>query len=251
MYSLPGKRTTRGQGLVEYALVIALVGLLTILGITLFGEKNHDIYNRIISSISGTQTANTEVEGEKNRFTLTTCEGEVSNIKNWKINTDGKKDWESNGSAMCIANNRSSQNFGYSKCSQNKAIPSDYEVELVNAHLTQGDGINLMFRVNKYSQKPDGYAFTYDAASNAFLLVKWVKGNRTTIASTPAGKYDRLVPHTVKVQVEGTTIKAFVDGNLVLTAQDSTYASGGTGIHVAGDDTRACFDDLVIRTSGE
>lgn len=45
------KRLERGQGLVEYALILVLVALAVIIGLTIFGQDVNDLYDLILTEI--------------------------------------------------------------------------------------------------------------------------------------------------------------------------------------------------------
>ena len=49
---LPGKRAQPGQGLVEYALVIAVVAVIAVAGLTLLGNNLHSTFSNLIENLN-------------------------------------------------------------------------------------------------------------------------------------------------------------------------------------------------------
>lgn len=92
------------------------------------------------------------------------------------------------------------------------------------------------------------FAGNSDAVHNAIHIVN--NADRTKINTEPAGESKALLKEikwytlTVKRDVDKGTIEAFVDGELVLTAVDSTFKSGKIGVG-SFDDTGA-FKDVKL-----
>jgi hypothetical protein len=98
----------------------------------------------------------------------------------------------------------------------------------------------------------NGYSFQYDPGyyPGSFIFRKWVNGREiaTPFAVSKAPGFDWYsAPRDVRVVVKGDTFTAYVDGQPVLTAQDSTYTSGGTGLRT-WDSTQVCFDQFGLNS---
>jgi len=99
----------------------------------------------------------------------------------------------------------------------------------------------------------NGYVFQYDPGyyPGAFIIRKWVNGRELSapIAVAKAPGYDWYSsPRDIEVVVEGDTFTAYVDGVEVLTATDSTYATGGSGLR-NWDSTKVCFDQFGMQSA--
>jgi hypothetical protein len=124
---------------------------------------------------------------------------------------------------------------------------SDYVVHLRVATLLEGNGYGVMFRMQNYTNSPSGYGFQYDPGLKAFVFRKWVNGKESVISSyKPGNDYEwHNVSRDVKVVVKGTRMEAYIDDELVLTATDDSYSSGGVGLRTWYGSS-ACFDDFEI-----
>ncbi len=85
-----------------------------------------------------------------------------------------------------------------------------------------------------------------DGDSGIFDLYKLADGQWTSLAQAPC------VPrkgawYSLKVEVKGSEIKGYVDGNLVLQARDSTYPTGGVGIGVTEDAMTNRYRHVLVR----
>jgi len=69
------------------------------------------------------------------------------------------------------------------------------------------------------------------------------------------GKYDfdakKNVWYNLRVEVVGDSINGFLDGNQVISVQDTTFKSGGIGIGVLEDDMINYYDDVIVRPIGQ
>jgi hypothetical protein len=52
-------------------------------------------------------------------------------------------------------------------------------------------------------------------------------------------------PHDFDISVKGDTYTVFMDGKQILSAKDSTYTTGGSGLR-SWDSTSACMGDFSI-----
>jgi hypothetical protein len=65
------------------------------------------------------------------------------------------------------------------------------------------------------------------------------------IAIAPMGPDVFNTPHDFDINVKGDTYTVSMDGEQILSATDSTYTTGGTGLR-SWDSTSACVGDFSI-----
>jgi Flp pilus assembly pilin Flp len=226
-----------GQSATEYGLILVLLAAVSIGALTSFGVSLQDMYCGLIGSLGGEPAACTGSEIWAENF---------DNLDAWNI-TDGKK-WDDEEGELCVGPGGEHRGF------TGGDDWDDYTVNVDRANLDHGDGYGVYFRVN---DEPDinGYVFQYDPGyrggsypNGAFLIRKVVNGGETSpIAAQPAPDdfdwYD--VDRQVSVEVEGDTFTAFVDGEQVVQATDSQFATGRVGLRT-WDGSLGCFDDLTV-----
>lgn len=231
------KKNLRGQGLLEYALLIALIVVGIILIMNLFGFTVRDVYCMAASKISGSEDG-----GACQPANL--CQDDfLSDLGGWNT-LDGK--WVVKDGKLCNVTVGRTLNT----CSIAENL-TDYTIILDGAKLNAGDGFGVFFRAQMTPKGLTGYIFQYDPGLNAFVFRKWVNGKELNppFAVAPAKGYDWYgAPHDIRVEVKGNTFTAYIDGVPVLTAQDSTYTNGGSGLRT-WDSTQACFDQFGIESA--
>jgi len=234
-----------GQGLVEYALILSLVVLVVLIGVTMFGGQLSKTYENVM----------VEMPPYESQTSGTHCSSEMSSLDEWNLAGGGKKDeWFAENGKVCN-NHGGGSSFAFSECSQSEDMSNseDYVIELKDVVLTQGHGYGIMFRLQNYDKKPNGYAFQYDPGMNGLVFRKWVKGRevRKPLASVRLRDYEWYdIPRDIMVRIEGSTMHAYIDGKLVLSAKDDTYSKGGVGLRTWGK-TEVCFDDFSIKSTAE
>ena len=83
-------------------------------------------------------------------------------------------------------------------------------------------------------------------SSNRVLLERLVGGASTTVASAPLA-VSTGTWYTLRLEVQGGTLRAIVDGALLATASDSQFSAGRVGLVTLN--ARAEFDDVQVDTS--
>ena len=220
-----------GQGLVEYGLLLALLAIGTVLIMSLNGTSVSDLYCRAANGISGGKACN-----GRQKYCEDTFDKDLSQ---WQTSTNMSL---TNGQ-MCFSNGLQVLN----KCSL-KLPQSDYDINLNDVTLKQGNGYGVYFRTTTDASGLDGYAFQYDpGVGNKLLIRRWANGAEimSPIAMVPIDATIYNVPHNFKISVKGDTFTVFMDGKQVLSAKDSTYPTGGTGLR-SWDSTSACLNDFSI-----
>jgi hypothetical protein len=220
-----------GQGMVEYALLLLLGVIGTLLILQLAGISVKDVYCKVASGFKA---------GACVRDTAY-CQDDFSNLNNWK-NLTGP--WKIIDGKACIQGGGEA----YNKCSLSNMKESDYTVELDGAKLDAGNGYGIFFRSTLGSQGMNGYAFQYDPGLNGYVIRKWVNGKEINpplaYKAVPGNDWNGSA-HKISVKVQGDTFTCYVDGKPVLTATDNTYPTGGSGLRT-WDSTIFCVDNFTI-----
>ena len=231
MKKTSGRISQRGQGLVEYGLLIVLVAIGLILIMRLMGVSVSDLYCQAVNGITSGSA----------------CKGQIYCQDSFDGNTSGWQNMSgtptTQNGQMCFSGGLQNLN----KCST-KMSQSDYVVNLNGVTLTNGNGYGVYFRSTLTGSGLNGYAFQYDpGAGNALLIRRWVNGTEVNppIAKVPINSTVYNAPHDFKIVVKGSTYTVYMDGVKVMTAQDSTYPTGGTGLR-SWDSTSACLKDFNV-----
>jgi hypothetical protein len=221
-----------GQGLVEYVLLLALLVIGLVLVLSLSGISLSELYCSVASGIGGGKACN-----ERRIYCEDQFDGDTSG---WQTISGSAA--TGNGQ-MCFSNYAQNLN----RCSTQMA-QSDYVINLNGVTLTQGNGYGVYFRTTLTSSGLNGYIFQYDpGAGNALLIRRWINGAEimTPLARVPINSTIYNVPHDFTIVVKGSAFTVFMDGVQVMTAQDSTYPTGGVGLR-SWDSTSACFSGFSI-----
>lgn len=224
----------KGQGLVEYALLVVLVAIALILILQLTGVRLSDVYCSVASGITGEETC---TQGGENY-----CSDDFSSeLDGWDTLTGA---WKSGDGQVCTAGSA----WAFNQCSLEMNV-SNYTVSLDGVSLTKGNGYGIVFRASEAGKKFNGYTFQYDPGygGGAFIFRKWVNGRELSpFAVAPASGFDWYgSPKDVQLVVNGNQFTAYVDGQPVLTGSDSTYTEGGVGLR-SWDGSEVCFDNFSI-----
>lgn len=230
-----------GQGIIEYALILAIVSLISIVGVTVLGQGAKKNYEDILASL------NVATPGPIDAIEF--CRADMTGIIDWDFQGNRSKSWTSTNGKMCMINDGGS-NYAYNNCSKN-TMPTndDYVVRLDGANLIDGNGYGIMLRMQDYSDKPTGYSFQYDPGKGYFVFKKWENGKESDIAKARPPGYPNYNWHDaardVVVEMKGNTMSAYVDGQLVLVAVDDTFTNGGAGLRTWYK-TNVCFENFSI-----
>ena len=239
-FFLHRKPFNQGQGLVEYGLILALVAVIVIIGVTLFGKGIEEDYDDVVLALGGTLS-----EGNQSSY----CSSEMDNLDDWGLAGAGKDGWFVENGQLCKESSGSSS-YAYSGCTQTESMinTSDYVVTITGVTMTQGDGYGIMFRLQDYDGNPNGYIFQLDPGLHGLVFRKWVNGWEVwqPLSYIKIEDYEWYnTPRDVTIKVEGNMMSAYIDQELVLTATDDTYDAGGAGLRT-WDSTNVCFDDFNV-----
>lgn len=234
LQALSGKAFQRGQGFVEYGLLLTLVAIGIVLAMSLAGVSISDLYCNAANSVGG---------GEACKGEETYCQDNFdANTEGWQ-NVSGKS--EIQGSKMCFPSSAQILN----KCST-KMKQSDYTIDLNGVTLSKpGRGYGVYFRSTMTEKGLNGYAFQYDpGAGNALLIRRWINGREVTtpISRVPINSTIYDAPHDFKIIAKDSTFTVMMDGAQVMTAQDSTYPTGGVGLRTWDNFPTTCLNNFSI-----
>jgi Flp pilus assembly pilin Flp len=215
----------KGQGLVEYALLMVLVAVITAAGMQAAGVSGKSLFCKAATGLGGTPG---------------TCSASLfqddfnGNLSQWNT-VSGT--WVINNGKLC--NSNGGQIFA-------PVSGSNYVVTLTNALLTAGNGYGLFFRAANFSSV-NGYDFQFDPGVGGFVFRQWFQGNEfAPSAFNKLSNYDYYSqPHTIAIVVQNNTFTAIVDNVQVLQMTDSTYTQGGIGLRT-WDSSVVCFDKISV-----
>lgn len=230
----------QGQGIPEYALLIAAVAL-TVIGIlSLLGIRISDVYCEITEELGAAGSCRSLLffddfgSGGVNWYSF------YGQDDNWTFNDDDDPNvcHTSQGGDVLLAE---------------ESNGSDYNIA-TDANLTSGNGYGLFFRTTKNEAgRIEGYTFQYDPGygGGQFIMRKWVNGYELWppfAAARPADDFDwHNVNRKVEVDVQGDSFTAIVDGEEVLTGTDDSYPEGSVGLRTWGG-SQVCFDNFQVES---
>jgi hypothetical protein len=100
----------------------------------------------------------------------------------------------------------------------------------------------LIFRIQ---DKDNYYILRANALEDNVGLYKYAGGRRSGLklgtAAVASGQW-----HELRVEVESSSMRGFLDGQLVVEATDDTYAAGRIGLWTKADSV-TCFDDVQVQ----
>ncbi|MEL7471620.1 MAG: hypothetical protein AAFN27_24465, partial [Pseudomonadota bacterium] len=109
------------------------------------------------------------------------------------------------------------------------------------------DGIGLLFR---YTDPDNFYKLEADAQTGLVMLTRQFEG-RETILARGYGEYTPGEAQDWRVEIEGSTIRTFIDGKAVFGTEvdDRTLTEGTVGLYGWGSENLT-FDDVVVTDLG-
>jgi pectate lyase len=107
------------------------------------------------------------------------------------------------------------------------------------------NGSNRFFAVLARAQSNTSYYYLALRSNNTVELKKLVSGSSTTLA-TAAVSVSANTWYTLRLEVNGTSLKGFVNSQQAVSATDSQFSSGNVG--VATFYASASFDDVTVET---
>ncbi len=226
-----------GQSLVEYCLLLLLVAIIVLGGVWLVGMRVSRAYGRVTTNIGESEEVPTPVP------TATPEEGS-SSWQEWQ--EAAGSGWRAETTRYCVDQQGEHRSF------YGAENWTDYIIR-VKANLYQGEGYGVFFRAVDVSHV-SGYVFQYEPTcrylgrEGCFSLRK-VVGGRVEYpfarSSVPSDYEWYNAPRDIEVQVEGSSFRAFIDGEEVLMGTDGEYTHGQVGLRT-WDASEVCFWEFTI-----
>lgn len=210
------------QSVLEYALLVAVFALVLVASIPTLRSSVLQVFDRTETALTDNIDPTLPVDPPIPSPSL--WRDDLNSLDNW---SPVRGTWEaSNG---VLRNTSSGEGRIFTPYSGD-----DFMVDIDIAHLIQGNGYGVWLRASDVEgSNINGYTFQYDPGygGGEFIMRKWVNGSeRAPFARVSAAGYDWYDPHKVQVVASGDTFTVVIDGEQVLTAQDSTYSSGQVGL---------------------
>jgi len=228
----------RGQGLLEYALLIALVAVLIALTLNAMGISIADVYSKAVAALEG----DTSGEDDLDCKPLAVATDEWKNLED-KFWRGGIKQGDGEFYVCPLCGGLLP---GFSG--------NDYVIDLsdvkVSNVLPSWNGYGVAFRADYQKSGLNGYMFEIERVNKnlktQIYFSKWVNGKqiKPPLATiTAPANFDWDNPPSMTVKVEGDQMIAYLNGVEVLRASDSTYAEGSSGV-IANMGTQLQFNDF-------
>ncbi len=222
----------KGQGLVEYGLLLLLIAIAAILAISIAGVSVQELYNQAMAGLGGEKCTPLARAG---------ADWDSSQDKFWKGGI-------------------TPQQGGYKVCPLcGGLLPgfsgNDYQVDLSGVQVkntnSTWNGYGITFRAENGKMGLNGYMFELEKVNKSnptqIYFSKWVNGvqikppiKRVYLKSD----IDWNNPPDMSVKVEGDTFTAYMDGQQVLQGSDKTYTEGGSGVF-SNAGTELNFSDFL------
>lgn len=225
-------RATKGQTVVEYALLVGLVVLVLILILSMTGNVIRGAFCSVVNSLSPKSALGCSAYFSE----------DFNDMSDWRT-VYGNANWALEDGNLVMTG-------GDQRMINTTPLPDDYKIILDSAQIKAGPGYGILFRQSQNGSSYSGYSFQVDPGlGNKFAFRRYDRNGAelgTPLAvSAPHGSFDWHAPHKVEVVVKGSTYSAYIDGNLVLTATDTTYKSGQVGLRT-WTGTQAVFGHMTV-----
>jgi Flp pilus assembly pilin Flp len=226
-----------GQSLVEYSLLLVLVAVIVLGSVWLIGLEVSRVYGTVNTSIGESEEVPTSVP------TATPEEGS-SSWQEWREAVGSG--WRAETTRYCADEQGEHRSF------YGAENWTDYIVR-VKANLYQGDGYGVFFRVID-TTRVSGYVFQYEPTcrylgrEGCFSFRKVVDGAvgyPFARSGAPTGYEWYNAAKDIEVRVEGSSFRAFIDGEEVLMGTDDEYTHGQVGLRT-WDASQVCFWEFTI-----
>jgi hypothetical protein len=216
----------KGQGIIEYAVLMVLVGAVVAGGMQLAGVSAKSLFCKAATGVSGSTPGSCSSSLFQDNF--------QGNLNQW---TPVSGVWTTTNKKLC--NSNGGMIFA-------PIAASNYVVTLTNANLTSGNGYGLFFRSTNFASV-NGYDFQYDPGYPGLLFREWYQGSEMAPAAVnkPTNFNYYSQAHTISIVVQGSTFTASMDGAQVLQMTDPSYTTGGIGLRT-WDSSVVCFDSIAV-----
>jgi len=227
------RKARRGQVLTEHVLIAAGLTLMVTAILVTFGPK----LRNLLASASDALGEETEEETVVTVF----FDDFTGDASNWNMNKGARK-WVLQDGELWATRRGERRAFAKNSSGGNQTITT-------TATLHSGRGFGLFFRADG-EKRVDGYTFQYDPGyrGGKFTMRKWTNGRAArpfAVADPPDGFQWTETQRDVQLVTQGSNFQASIDGEVVLTASDDSYATGMAGLRVWSN-SQASFDDFQV-----
>lgn len=244
----PYRMPRRGQGIVEYAVILGLIALVVVLALGAMGISVGDVYAAIVEALGGEVDCKTYYHSD---FGTPPSWTEIKNSfwgkhGSWQVK-DGQLVSPRSG-AMLL----------------NEYSGSDYNISLNGIRLANQasawNGYGVMFRSTlDANNRLNGYMFEFERRTPkepvTMYFSYWVNGNQ--VVMDPPGKltipansgWDN--PANLTISVQGNTFIASMNGKEIMKATDpkNLYTEGLVGL-ASNAGSSIVVDDVAVKTPG-
>ena len=167
----------------------------------------------------------------------------------YDFENEGAVSWSSATGTWSVVQDSGSSVYYQSSSSEGRtsagsASWSNYSVQ-ADVKIDSFNGSNRTLVCGRYGDGNNYYAASLSNSNNGTLEIrKKLSGSSTTLASKTDYPVTAGTWYNVKLELSGTTLKMYVNGNLELTASDASITSGAIGL--VAFKTAAKFDNIVV-----
>ena len=234
------RNTTRGQGLVEYALVIVGIALAAILIMRVTGVRVSDIYCQAAGALGA--------EGACAQTGCSLAFDDASTLDDWNA-------WDAKIGNLTVEDgklcNTGNQMNYFAACAEGGFDGAGYSdftatldgIQINNYNNGLHPGFDFTFRSDGQG---NAYWLTYSGKANSILFWKQVNGTRILMGSEPVPSSWVNEELTLKLTVEGNTFSAYRNDTLIISVSDDAYDAGFFGWrNKPGSST--CINGMIIQ----
>lgn len=238
----------KGQGIVEYAVILGLLALVVVLALGAMGISLGDVYAAVVKALGGEVDCKTYYHSD---FSAAPSWTEIKNsfwgkYGRWQVK-DGKLIGPRSGAILL-----------------NEYSGSDYNISLNGIKLANRssvwNGYGVMFRSSLDAKsRLNGYMFEFERRTPkepiTMYFSYWVGGKQ--VVMNPPGKmvipansgWDN--PANLTISVQGNTFVASMNGKKIMEATDpkSLYTEGAVGV-ASNAGSSIVLDDVAVKTPG-
>jgi len=226
-------KTQTAQGVVEYALIIAIVAIGVVLVLRSTGGSVEAAYCKALGGITG--------EGCGCEFTF----DNGSELESWEGNNPNGYFSIEDGQA-CLTGDGTARSF-LNNCS-GTSESDNFSVAVENVALEKAGNGNIGFDIWFRAQDEDnGYHFTYNATAHVIRFWKQVNGKWIRLASKSSPKAWASETLNFKVVINGDVFTAYKDDVEILQASDDTFKFEKVGLRNKPG-SKTCLDSMVVET---
>ena len=232
-----------GQGLVEYALILAGVALAAILILNISGISVRETYCKAVIALGGKACD----ENKDCSFAF----DDSSDLDAWESNSDNELSLE-DGKACITGDGKSAQSYMNSRCTDS-LLSDDYSISLSGVTVDEvidndkNTGFDTWFRAKDDN---NGYLFIYNSRTDYVRFWKVVNGKWVRLSEKKVPSNWGSKELNFKIDVKGDTFTAYQDGEAILQASDGAYTDGEIGMRNKPS-SKSCIGDISVENISE